>query len=402
MAENLVLPIFLYATYLLTLKLETRNIFLAGLICVAIYATKYAYLPFSIVYFFVYLARILLEKRAKSLRPVIYLTSSLLLFAVLVLGYQYAIQNSNPFARYIQIFIGIFSKGGTDGSDGGSAIVSSSGWFSSDFFKRNLPQYLRGVWGSRIRLLWETTPILPVYLLVMSWIGLVWACFKKKYRDISLSLLVLLIFPLITISTFSTFDMRYIYHAIPTFLIGLAFFFVLLGTLIHKESYGFVLIVLVIFGYYFLGNAVRIKSQIVINIKYAETPWYYISVLRLNDYFTKEKIVDGRKPVVISPMPPYYIDFYSNGNYELLPLARDQEFRLSKEEAWGKLDYSDLIILYKEYLNDGRNLFVSTYGLGNEKNLHTAFEDLSNNFRLVEADNGCYGQCRIYKLETEQ
>jgi len=400
MAENLVLPIFLYATYLLTLRVETRNIFLAGLTCVAIYATKYAYLPFTIVYFFVYLTKILLEKRAKSLRPVIYLISSLLLFATLVLGYQYTIQNSNPFARYIQIFIGIFGKGDLN-SNGGSAIVSSRGWFSSDFFKRNLPQYLNGVLGNRTRLLWETTPILPAYLLVMSWIGLIWACFKKKYRDISLPLLVLLIFPLIIISTFSTFDMRYIYHAIPTFLIGLAFFFVLLRTLIRKKSCGFILIVLAIFGYYFLGNAIRIKSQVVINIKYAETPWYYISVLRLNDYFTKETIVDDKKPVVISPMPPYYIDFYSNGNYELLPLARDQEFRLSKEEAWGKLDYSNLIALYKAYINDGRNLFVSTYGLGNEKNLHTAFKDLSNNFKLIEVYDGCYGQCRIYKLETK-
>jgi hypothetical protein len=143
----------------------------------------------------------------------------------------------------------------------------------------------------------------------------------------------------------------------------------------------------------------RIKSQIVINLKYAETPWYYISVLKLNDYFSKEKITDGSKPVVISPMVPYYIDFYSNGNYQLLPLSVDQEFRLNKEEAWGYYDYSNLHNLYENFIKEGKQVYVARYGLGNESYLNNAFKDLENDFRLTEVYSGCYSQCNIYKLD---
>jgi len=104
-------------------------------------------------------------------------------------------------------------------------------------------------------------------------------------------------------------------------------------------------------------------------------------------------------PYVISPMPPYYIDFYSNGNYRLLPLDKDQEFRQSKEAAWGYEDYSDFHGIYKKYLLEGYPVYVSTYGLGNEFYLHEAFDELSKDFKLTEVQNECYTQCKIYKLE---
>ena len=151
-------------------------------------------------------------------------------------------------------------------------------------------------------------------------------------------------------------------------------------------------------GLYLTKNVIRIKSQIVINAKYAETPWYYISVLKLNAYFDEKK---GIKPVVISPMPPYYIDFYSNGNYELLPLSTGQEFRSRMDLAWGEHDYSDLHKLYTNYLKNGRELYVSTYGLGNEAYLHTAYEALSEKFKTTEVYVDCYKLCNLYKVELK-
>ncbi|NMC98664.1 MAG: hypothetical protein GYA62_02940 [Bacteroidales bacterium] len=214
-----------------------------------------------------------------------------------------------------------------------SVVAGAQGWFSQNFFTKNLPQYIRGLLGNKTRLLWDSTPILQKYLVAFSWIGLLWGVCNKKTRYLSFSLVILILLPVIVIATFSTFDMRYIYHVIPTLLIGLVLFFLLVEKTSKKVKlrilfYGFVSILTL---FYLWGNMARIKSQIVINLKYAETPWYYISVLKLNDYFSKEKITDGSKPVVISPMVPYYIDFYSNGNYQLLPLSVDQEFRLNKE-----------------------------------------------------------------------
>jgi hypothetical protein len=69
-------------------------------------------------------------------------------------------------------------------------------------------------------------------------------------------------------------------------------------------------------------NAMRLKSAVMINLKYAETPWYYISVQTLNDYF-KNNDRNAKKPIVISALIPYYVDFFANGNYRLLPVVPD-------------------------------------------------------------------------------
>jgi hypothetical protein len=404
MAENLILPMFLIGVYLLILPIKTKYIISAGLIPILTYATKYACLPFSFFYFGMYLLKIIIEKKRKLFGSVMVFFAVVVITAIPMLYFQFMASGVNPLARYVEIFVGIFNKKDSIYSQTGEVVSGSRGWFSDVFFKKNLPLYIKGVFGGSSRSLWDYSPILPKYLTLLSWLGLVWAIFKKKYRFISISLIILLVFPLIVISTFSTFDMRYIYHATPTLLIGFAFFLVLLKDLMVNKKLRilFPLMIISIFGFYLLKNAVRVKSQIVINIKYAETPWYYISVLRLNDFFTNDKIINNRKPVVISPMPPYYIDFYSNGNYELLPLDKNQEFRLSKEEAWGTNDYSDLQKLYKSYLSKSRDLYVSTYGLGNEAYLHLAFENLYKDFNLTEVYNGCYTQCNIYKLELKQ
>ena len=158
----------------------------------------------------------------------------------------------------------------------------------------------------------------------------------------------------------------------------------------------FVAIVIVFFSFYSLTNFQRLKTQAVLNLLYAETPWYYISILELNKYFSR---YNETKPVVISPITPFLIDFYSNGNYDLLPLSKDQEFRSYKKEAWGDNDYSNLDNLYRKLLNDKRELYVSTYGMGNEEGLHQAFANLMEKFQLTQVFSGCFEQCRIYKIE---
>lgn len=97
--------------------------------------------------------------------------------------------------------------------------------------------------------------------------------------------------------------------------------------------------------------------------------------------------------------PPFYIDFYSNGNYDLLSLSPEQEFRKNRELIWGPGNYSNLHTLYRDYLKKGRELYVATYGLGNESYLHNAFNKLLEDFNLEEVSDGCYGQCKIYKIE---
>ena len=137
------------------------------------------------------------------------------------------------------------------------------------------------------------------------------------------------------------------------------------------------------------------------NLKYAETPWWYLAVLDMNTYFAKVEAKSGKKPVVISAMPPYFIDFYSNKTYTLLPLSPQQEFRSYLVESWGPNDYTDMVKLYNTYLKNGYEVYLEEYGLGNEGYLHEAFDDVLKNFTVKKVQSGCYNVCNIYHVSVK-
>jgi len=400
MAENLLMPIFFFGVWLLMSKPRIGYVFGAALVTVAFYATKKACAPLTIVFAIMYLLKLLVSKnRFKN-------TMWFVLFSVVIflplLWYQITYIGGNP----LEVFSGLFSHFSKSGQIASVVTPTSVGnaWFSMKYLTINLPLYLKALVGDRARFLWDFTPVVSRWVGVLGLFGLFTAIFVRRFRLISVTLIFLLLGEILFMSVFYAFDMRYVYHAIPTLLLGFAILMSLSRDFFERKrmSKVFVCLVVIIFGTYFLKNAVRLKSQIMINVKYAETPWYYISVLKLNDFFTKEKVVNDNKPIVISPMPPYYIDYYSNGNYELLPLSNDQEFRHGMNETWGTRDYSDLFKIYRDYLKSGRSLYVSTYGLGNEAYLHKSFDNLRKTFMLEEVYDGCYTQCKIYQVKISK
>jgi hypothetical protein len=378
MAENLILPLFLAGALLFLEKITVKNAIVAGLLSLSFFATKYAYVPLSGIFFVIYLFKLRTQKREAAIfiASFITATSVLLVFINLVTG--------------VNLFATLFNVATSFGPK--SAAATGGSWFSFKYLAVNLPVYLYGLVGQPARFLWDFTPIVPAWIGIMGIVGLISGIFLKKFRFLSLSLLALLAAQTVFIATFYAVDLRYIYHAIPTLLLGVV---ILLGTATKRTL---LVILAILFAFYFLNNAIRIKNQIVLNLKYAETPWTYISVLRLNDFFTSDK-VGNTKPVVVSSLPPYYIDYFSNGNYNLLPLSPAQEFRAQRNLVWGPGDYSDLHGLYETYLREGRSLFVATYGFGNEAYLHLAFDNLNKDFLLTEVDNGCYELCKIYKVD---
>lgn len=401
MAENLILPLFFGSVYLLVLPINKKTIILASLIPVLVYGTKYAYLPYIIAYLVMFSLKIYLEAKRRKLKSLVTFVLLTGIFFVPVLLYQFLTQTDNPFSGYLKFFVGVLN--GSGGEVVENKFLGPKGWYSKEFFLKNFPLYLRGLFGEKTRLLWDFTPILPKYLLYPAWAGLLVGVIKRRYRVFSFSLLVLLLFHLFVISAFSTLDMRYIYHAMPTFLLSFSLMLIFAKEILVKRKlyWAFLLLIFLIGSLYAVKNVQRLRFQAVLNLKYAETPWYYISVLKLNDNFSNERVLGEKKPYVISPMPPYYIDFYANGNYRLLPLARDQEFRTSREATWGPNDYSNFHTIYKKYLSEGYELYVSTYGLGNEGYLHLAFDNLYKDFDLTEVQNECYTQCKIYKMKLK-
>lgn len=400
MAENLILPLFLSAVFLLISPPTKLKTVFAGFLAIAFYATKYAAAPLTVIFLFCYGLKILSAKQIKKDYSFMSLFIFSFLFGVLLFfGYEYTAKGQNIFSPLVSFIAKIAPKFPV----GESQLPSGTPTFSMTYLATNLPQYLGAITGKPMKFLWDQTPIVPTIFAIPGLIGLLVGLFYKNFRFLSAGLLFMLFGKILFISTFYSADARFIFPAIPTLLIGFALFLSFIFDFLEKKQFKFLFYTLFfgLFIFYSAANAVRFKNQTMLNLKYAETPWYYISVKKLNQYFTQGLIKDNKKPVVISALPPYLIDFYSNGNYTLLPLSSDQDFRNQKEIVWGSNDYSDLPRLYAKYIQNGYPVYVAKYGLGNEGYLHNDYRKIEEKFQLTQVVSGCYELCNVYKLELK-
>ena len=155
-----------------------------------------------------------------------------------------------------------------------------------------------------------------------------------------------------------------------------------------------------LYGWYGLTTAMRFKTQIMINLKYAETPWWYISVLEMNRFFEEKDFVE--KPILVTAVPPHLVDFYSNGKYQLLPLSNQQDFNGDAKNVWGDYDYDNLFGVYENQIRTGKELYLANYGLGHVGHLNAAFKNMQEQFQLEKLQSGCYELCNIYKVSLKE
>jgi hypothetical protein len=399
MAENLLLPIFLASLYIVLSKVRLKTIILASLIAVGMYITKYAAAPIGLMFIIIFIFKIFLDRKGLKNFAIFLILLGVFGIPILLLIYQNT--GTNHIKGFIDIVFkilpGIFSTQE-------SISKGTSEWMSSYFLINNFPRYLKATLGEGERFLWEFIPIFPKYIAILGYLGLFIGAFIKKNRLFSLSLLGLLFVQMFFVSTFYAVDLRYLFNVIPTLILGI----VILFGFIEKQSQRlklskiFPLVIIGILMFYSATNIMRIKNQIVLNLKYAEVPWYYKSVLELNNFFSDNYLANHpEKPVVISSIPPYLIDYYTNNNYEVLPLSLSQEFRNNREWVWGEGDYTNLFNMYDAYLKRGRSLYVSTYGLGNDGGLHASFKQIENNYNLSEVHNSCFTQCKIFSMDSK-
>ncbi len=392
MGENLIIPLFLAALWLLTRKHSIINMIFVNLLGIAIYATKTANMPIAASLFIGYAIKLFWDnKEYKRFR---HLAEHLAVFSIVFLLFSvyYQMQYGSSIISSMVFFVSNIL--GFRPQQAGSTQFTGDSWFSLKYMSINLPVYLKAmIGGYPVKFLWDNTPIIPAYVGIPGIAGLVISLFNRKTRLFGITLLFILTVSILFMSTFYATDMRYLYHSIPILLFGFALFFSR-----FKLGGKFVLVlpavIILISGSYMVTNAVRLKNQVMLNFRYAESPWYFISVEKLNKYFTKPT---KPKPFVITAMIPYYVDFYSNGNYQLLPMSDYQDFYAHKEQAWGALNYTDLEAVYARLIRQGREVYVLNY-LGNEPNISKDYESIKTNFNAEKVSEGCYGSCDIYRL----
>lgn len=405
MAENLTLTIYLAIILLLLSKTTVINSVVISFLAVAVYATKYASIPVTLSVLLLYFIKILfpLENNLNILKKsykVLPFFGALIFFLLALAGLEQLIKNNDILAPILKHLSSIYNSAPQVATQNSAA--ASSSWFGVQYISKNLPLYINSLMGNSNRFLWDQTPLVPKFVAICGWLGIFGGLLYKKTRFIAFSLILLLSSSVIFMSAFYSFDARYIYVVIPSLLIGLGLFFACIEEKVGINKKIIInFLILFAIGIYLINSFTRIKSQISLNLRYAETPWNYISVLKTNEYFTSEKVVSGKKPILISALPPYLVDYYSNGNYTLLPLAYQQEFRSFRESVWGDQDYSNLPNLYKNYLKKGFNLYVSRSGLGNEGYTNRDFNTIVKEFDTKLVQPGCYDQCNIYSVKLK-
>lgn len=404
MAENLTLTLYLAALFFLLSKISKVNLIVTSSLAVGLYATKYSNIPITSAIIVLSFLKTFFGKFnfRQKIKLVLVFLITLALFYLALAVYEQVTKDRNIIAQIFEHLSSIYRS--IPNTGGGAETIPKSSWFGIQYVERNLPLYLKSLIGVPNRFLWDQTPIIPSYIGLLGCLGIIGNIFNKKYRFISIALLTFIFCSILFMSTFYTYDARYIYIAIPTLIIGFGLSLqAIQDKIFSRKKIIFSSLIILFFSVYLAMNLIRIKSQISLNLRYAETPWNYIAVLKMNEYFTADKIINGKKPVLISALPPYLIDYYSNGNYTLLPLSYEQEFRGQevREIVWGPNDYSDLPKLYKKYLNEGYDVYVSRSGLGNESYTNRDFDNIVKVFNIQLALPGCFDQCNIYKVELK-
>ncbi len=389
MAENLLLPLFLLSILVLQQKKLTFKLsILAGLLAISFYATKYAFAPLTLTFPLFYFIKILKTKQTNKQKIAHFLL--LTIPATIIMANLVGVQ-------VILGFLNEFLNGAID-TNSNSTITSGKGFFSVSYFSKHIREYSLALVGKSQRFLWDNTPLTERWIALPGLLGLLLSFRLKKLTLAKFWLNIAVITQLLFISTFYVVDVRYVYHFLPTLLLGFGFFLQHLHKTIFKNNINFLTLLFVLLSIYLATNVLRLKSVVMVNLKYSESPWWYLSQLEMNRYFDSFEETT-KKPILITLASPYLTDNYSNQKYTVLPLNDQQDFKGSVNKVWGQNNYTNLLLLYQQKVLEGNDVFLTNYGVSAANHFKESYLEIQNKFKLIEVHSGCYNLCNIYKLE---
>lgn len=405
MAENLLVPLYLLAILLLTKNKSTQQLLSLGAVSAAIYFTKYAYAPLSASIVLFSALQIISFHLPRSKNTLKALTDSSKDVCILLLPILVSIPFSHNFLGSVQFILSIFNPSSTTDMTG---RVQTSSYFSVAVAQTYFPKYVEIIIGKPARFLWDLRPWYPPIIGLLGIAGWIVGSIQKKNRLIAGFLVVSSLTQIAFMSTFYAFDSRYTYSAFFAILIGLAIFFEyffshkrVLKTLKKTPVTSFLLSVLVLGALglvVFVPRVMPLKSQVAINLKYAETPWWYLSILEYNAFFANKR---EEQPQLISLTSPFMIDFFTNNTYVVLPYDEQQDFAAQRDTVWGIPDTESLIDIYTQKLQAGEKLYLANYGKEANDRFRSTFKMYEEAFEVKLEHEGCYNLCNIYSLSLK-
>lgn len=372
MAENITMTVSLILFFVLLKPISTKNIVLFSVLNAIFILIKISNISVFLSFIFLYFVKILKDKNK----------SSLIKFILISIF-------TNGMVLWWVISSGMFKIG--------EEVVKTSAAFSFSYLKDNFIYYLRAITGSNARFIWMPERFITKDLVVLSGLGLILAMFQKKGRHLVFILLTL-VFPLLLfMGCFYFPDTRYINLIYPLILIPIGF---VVDKIKNKR---FLFAFILIFGICDLGlvsvkanfepKIITLKKQIGLNFRHAEQPWNYLAVKNFNNYFQEKK----GNVYLATFLPPFYVDYFKNGNYKYLPISSNQAFG----EYNSQLCPKGIMDCYQKILDEDKDLYISNYYLSNEVvSWGKEWKEIEKYFILNKVSEGCFGVCNIYKVEN--
>lgn len=279
--------------------------------------------------------------------------------------------------------------------------------FSTKYFYKNIGFYLSTLFGGDTKYLWSKNIFIVRLLSNLSLIGLCIGLAKKQYRKIAMVIFLTILGVIIFMSFFYYPDARYIQLIYPLFLLPIGF---LVNLFLKKNNFCFGLILsgLIIVSYLFISKQsfsskepliISLKKQIGLNLKHIEDPWSYLAVKEFNNFFDKK----DSSQYLATFLPPFYVNYFYNGNYKYLPLSKKQEFSDGVKDFVNKFYPGELIELYKTLLNQGNKVYFSNfYVTANFNSWNPSLEEVKKEFNFELVKEGCYQTCNIYELSLKK
>jgi len=283
--------------------------------------------------------------------------------------------------------LGIFTTFGQE-----SSVIAKTTFYSGSYLVSNSFAYLKVLAGGTTSFLWLQQPFTNGLLVLVAGYG-----YLKRFRALtsfslfSIVLLLVFISQLPVLLIFYVVDARYLILSLPLIVIGVALS-------LDNFSHRWLTAGVVLGSCLFLGFQERslVKSVLAANWLGRSEAWQYRAI-QVADIALK----DEPGSYLITALPPFLAEMYSQGNYILLPLSPSQEFLEKGQNVWPKLaNPDDLFSEYQRLLSQGNKLYVTNAYLSAEAEFTLDMETIRQNFKLELLQTGCEETCNIYSLKT--
>lgn len=395
MAENMLLPMLFFAMWFYLQPLSKTSVIMTTLLALGCFGAKYVALPLTLALLSFLVFKIWIEK-TQVLKTKANLT--ILIIGITMVGF--ILLNGSEVGVRLHSFL----HPEVMGSD---TIQTTPSWFDLAHFPSSFPSYAKALFGLPIYNLWTVKPILPLGLagIVLLWCAYaIWRLPEK--RVLALTVLGLTLSQLVFLSLIVMIEGRYAFVFLPLIYTGLA---ALLGwsrsLLLKKQGpqksiwceVSFVLISATIL---LVSSYPEMKTQLLNNFKGSEVPWWHVGIVAADNSLLSFQHQQTTSPLMISSLSPFLWDFYRQGQYQVMPLAKTQSHFL--ERIWG-IDFNqvDLYSYYADELKKGRKVYLSTVGFGatDWQILDTQFKQA---FGLQLLSEECNQACKLFQVTQLQ